>query len=97
MAIGTLILLEQPLRGLCLVQAAVMMAVTIEIQPTFRAGAPKALFEGRYARIGWPQANYDVAADGRFLMIRGDEQALPTTLRAVLNWSEELRRGTRAK
>jgi serine/threonine-protein kinase len=74
-----------------------MMAVTIETQPTFRASAPKVLFEGRYARIGWPQANYDVAADGRFLMIRGEEQALPTTLRAVLNWSEELRRGTAAK
>jgi hypothetical protein len=55
------------------------------------------LFEGRYTRMGWPQANYDVAPDGRFLMIRGDEQVLPTTLRAVLNWSEELRRGTAAK
>jgi hypothetical protein len=74
-----------------------MMAVTIETQPAFRAGAPQVLFEGRYARIGWPQANYDVAADGRFLMISGEEQALPTTLRAVLNWSEELRRGTAPK
>ena len=74
-----------------------MMVVTIETQPAFRASAPRVLFEGRYARIGWPQANYDVAADGRFLMIRGDEQTLPTTLRAVLNWSEELRRGSAAK
>ena len=55
------------------------------------------LFEGRYARIGGPQANYDVAADGRLLIIRGDEQALPTTVRAVLNWSGEWRRGTTAK
>jgi eukaryotic-like serine/threonine-protein kinase len=78
-------------------QADKMLAVTIETQPAFRASAPRLLFEGRYARMGWPQANYDVAADGRFLMIRGDEQALPTTLRAVLNWSEELRRGTAAK
>jgi hypothetical protein len=30
-------------------------------------------------------------------MMRGDDQALPTTMRAVLNWSEELRRGTPAK
>jgi hypothetical protein len=42
--------------------------------------------------MGWPQANYDLAADGRFLMIKGDEQVLPTTLRGVLHWSEELRR-----
>jgi eukaryotic-like serine/threonine-protein kinase len=74
-----------------------MMAVTIETKATFRASPPRVLFEGRYARIGWPQANYDVAADGRFLMIRGDDQTLPTTIRAVLNWSEELRRGTAAK
>jgi serine/threonine-protein kinase len=74
-----------------------MMAVTIETKPTFHASPPRVLFEGRYARIGWPQANYDVAADGRFLMIRGDEQTLPTKMRAVLNWSEELRRGTPAK
>jgi serine/threonine-protein kinase len=74
-----------------------MMAVTIETRPAFRASAPRVLFEGRYTRMGWPQANYDVAPDGRFLMIRGDEQVLPTTLRAVLNWSEELRRGTAAK
>ena len=73
-----------------------MMAVTNETKPAFRASPPRVLFQGRYARIGWPQANYDVAADGRFLMIRGDEQTLPT-LRAVLNWSEELPRGTAPK
>ena len=47
--------------------------------------------------MGWPQANDDVAADSRFLMIRGDEQEMPPTLPSVLNWSEELRRGTAAR
>jgi hypothetical protein len=74
-----------------------MMAVSVETKPTFRASPPKTLFEGRFARIGWGQANYDVTADGRFLMIKGEEQSLPGTLRVVLNWAEELKQTVAAR
>ena len=69
-----------------------MMAVPIDFTPTLRPGAPRLLFEGQFTRIGWGQANYDVAADGRFLMIKGQEQVAPTVVRLVVNWFEELRR-----
>lgn len=34
--------------------------------------------------------NYDVAPDGRFLMIQGE--GAPTQVNVVLNWFEELKR-----
>jgi eukaryotic-like serine/threonine-protein kinase len=74
-----------------------MMVVAVETQPTFRASSPRTLFEGRFARIGWGQANYDVTADGRFLMIKGEEQSLPSTLRVVVNWAEELKNTVTAR
>ena len=68
-----------------------MMAVSVTTQPAFSAGAPRVLFEGRFARLGWAQANYDVSPDGRrFLMIQGDDPALPTSLRLITNWFTEL-------
>lgn len=58
----------------------------------FTAGTPRLLFEGSFTRMGWQQANYDVAPDGRgFLMVRGDAQRLPTSLDVITNWFEELR------
>ena len=63
-----------------------VMAAPIEPGPTFASGTARVLFEGRYA----PQ--YDVTADGRFLMVRDEQQADPTQLRFVLNWFEELKR-----
>jgi eukaryotic-like serine/threonine-protein kinase len=70
-----------------------MMAVPIDYTPTLRPGAPAALFEGQYTRIGWGSANYDVTPDGRrFLMVKGEDQALPTQIRLVVNPVDELRR-----
>jgi hypothetical protein len=65
-----------------------MMVVSVEARPTFRASLPRTLFEGRFAHMA--QANYDVAADGRFLMLKGDDQSPPRTLRLAVNWSTEL-------
>jgi serine/threonine-protein kinase len=71
-----------------------MFVVPIEYTPTLRPGTSRALFEGAYARIGWGQANYDVSLDGRrLLMIKGQDEALPTQLRIVVNWLDELRNG----
>ena len=56
----------------------------------FTSGKPVRLFEGRYVATF---LDYDVAPDGRFLMIKPseDEQA-PPRLNVVLNWTDELAR-----
>ncbi|HXW63062.1 MAG TPA: hypothetical protein VEJ45_10715 [Candidatus Acidoferrales bacterium] len=73
-----------------------MMAVDISTQPSFAAGKPRQLFERRYLPnpLGLARANYDVSRDGqRFLMLKPvqQEQAAPTQINVVLNWSEELK------
>ena len=71
-----------------------MMAVEVTTAPTFTAGKPRRLFDGRYARSTalWP--NYDVTADAqRFLMVKGVEEfTVPTQINVVLNWDRELKR-----
>ncbi|HSB63604.1 MAG TPA: hypothetical protein VLJ18_05525, partial [Thermoanaerobaculia bacterium] len=69
-----------------------MMAVGVELKPTFRAGRPQSLFEGSYYSFGL-SGSYDVAPDGRFLMIRPDpEESGPAHVKVVLNWFEEVKR-----
>ena len=83
-----------------------MMAVTVVTGSTFTAGKPKLLWEAHYNHgmnsmcgAPGPTSNYDITADGqRFLMIQeGDQGAPASEIRVVLNWSEELKRLTRAK
>jgi serine/threonine protein kinase/Tol biopolymer transport system component len=72
-----------------------VMAVEITTQPSFSAGKPKELFEGRYLRLGGTFPFYDVSPDGlRFLMLKPvqPEAAAPTQINVVLNWTEELKR-----
>ena len=72
-----------------------MMAVAISTEPELAPGRPTLLFEGRYqsgVSAGNPATNYDVAPDGRFVMIRADESSGPTQINVVLNWFEELKR-----
>ena len=70
-----------------------MMAVDVVLQPTFSAGKPRLVFEGRYvARTGGSPANYDVSPDGqRFLMIKGNDETPATQINIVLNWFDELK------
>jgi Tol biopolymer transport system component/predicted Ser/Thr protein kinase len=70
-----------------------MMAVDIATQPSFAAGTPRMLFEGRYEPAPFLAANYDVSPDGqRFLMLKESGQDTPTTqINVVLNWFEELK------
>ncbi len=63
-----------------------MMAAPIQPGLTFASGTAQVLFEGQFA------PPYDVNADGRFLMVRDEQQADPTQLRFVLNWFVELKR-----
>ena len=71
-----------------------MMAVEISTEPTFRAGAPRLLFEGRYALNTNGVAGYDVSSDGqRFLRLQPIHADPPANqIHVVLNWFEELRR-----
>jgi len=68
-----------------------MMAVKIETQPELRPQPPEVLFDGDYFHRNRP--SYDVASDGRFLMIQpmGNEQE-EGKIHLVLNWFEELKR-----
>ena len=69
-----------------------MMAVAFDgagAEPAL--GRPKALFADVYDfGQGLSIPNYDIAADGRFLMLQRGAQG--GTLRVVLNWTEELKR-----
>jgi len=68
-----------------------MMAVAVSTELDFSAGRPTVLFEGQYATGEWYRT-YDVATDGRFLMIQTEEGQGPTQIHVVLNWLEELKR-----
>lgn len=68
-----------------------MMSVPVEIQPTFKSGTPRLLFQNRaYLGLG----NYDVAADGQhFLMLREKEPpASSKELSIIFNWPDDLTR-----
>jgi eukaryotic-like serine/threonine-protein kinase len=71
-----------------------MVAVSVNLEPKFRAGMQQTLFEGRYV-VGSPMRSYDVAADGRFIMTQDVPQPPApsvTQIPLVLNWAEELKR-----
>jgi serine/threonine protein kinase len=64
-----------------------MMVVDIKTEPDFAPSQPKLLFEERF-NAGRLAADYDVTADGRFLMI---QETPSTQIHVVLNWFEELK------
>jgi serine/threonine-protein kinase len=76
-----------------------MMAVAVATATEFSFAAPQRLFAGPY--IQRPQGSsrgYDVARDGRFLMmLRGDENAAtaPASIVVVQNFAEEIRQRAR--
>jgi Tol biopolymer transport system component len=70
-----------------------MRAVSVTTGPTFTAGTPRTLFEGRF-NSNPNVRQYDVSPDGRhFLMLRAlDRPALKLThMILVQNWLEELK------
>ena len=73
-----------------------LLSVAVQTTPTFSAGNPTKMFEGRYAAAGIGR-NYDVSLDGqRFLMIKDsattDDKATPASMVVVEHWFEELKR-----
>jgi serine/threonine-protein kinase len=68
-----------------------MMAATFETEPEFKVTHVRELFEGPYL-CDIVHRNYDVALDGRFLMIQEPQESTPLGINVVLNWFEELKR-----
>jgi hypothetical protein len=67
------------------------MAVAITTDPGFSAGTPQPLFQDKYDREHRDDRNYDIASDGRFLMLKVDVPPGPPQLHVVMNWFRELR------
>ena len=71
-----------------------LMAVPLTTQPTVTLGAPVTLAEeGAGPAAGLIFSGYDVAADGRFLMVRSDASTKDAAARLVLvqNWLRAIR------
>ena len=69
-----------------------MMVVPVKITPTFSKGNPTKLFGGRWF-TGQTGRTYEVAKDGRFLMIKdaAGDGAEPTSITVWLNWVDDLK------
>ncbi len=67
-----------------------VMAVAVDADPAFHAERPVTLFEQDFEDSGSYIAAYDVAADGRFVMLQHVESG-PTQIHVVLNWHQELK------
>jgi hypothetical protein len=73
-----------------------LMGVPVQAGVTFTAGSPTKVLDAKYFN-GGANANartYDVARDGRFLMIKGspdDEDVRADRLIVVVNWREDLK------
>jgi serine/threonine-protein kinase len=80
-------------------QGTGIVAVAVETEGAFSFAAPVVLFSGRYFPFpGVGARTYDVASDGRFLMILpGDENtaAAPASIIVVQNFTEELKQRVR--
>ena len=75
-----------------------MMVVDVSGRDTLVVSKPRVLFTGRYFRFSGLPPQYDVARDGRFLMIEEPPTAEdPSQLILVHNWFEELLRKAPAR
>ncbi len=69
-----------------------MMGAKFESEAPAKIGAPEALFESPWPNAPQRWAAFDVAPDGRFIMIEPAEwEKSPREISVVLNWDEELR------
>jgi eukaryotic-like serine/threonine-protein kinase len=73
-----------------------MMAVTMTPGSSLTASSPRTLFEGRYQVSDTNSGGFDVAPDGRFLMIQPTVAEQPATeFNIVLGWFNEVRARSR--
>ena len=64
-----------------------MMAAAVNTGRAFDFKAPLPLFTSTYDHPPGSPLSYDVAADGRFLMIKRDTETKPSPITVVLNWT----------
>jgi len=72
-----------------------LMAVSVQTSPVFAAGTPREVFSlSDYVLAGSRGIKYDVAPDGRFLMLKDESGVSGSQERFVVvqHWFEELRR-----
>jgi Tol biopolymer transport system component len=70
-----------------------MMAVSIQTTPVLSIGTPRLVFGNRGYAVGADSRSWDIAPDGRFLMLKQEaSQAIGESRPIVLvqNWSDEL-------
>jgi serine/threonine-protein kinase len=84
-------------RELFYLQEGSMMVVAVETETEFSFGAPVELFTGPYFFDATSRfTSYDLARDGRFLMIQpeanADDAPSQASIVVVQNWTEELKR-----
>jgi serine/threonine-protein kinase len=69
-----------------------MFSVAVRAGAELTLDPPRLLFDVPYFQGGGPgNTQYDVASDGRFLMMKAPERETPS-LQVVLNWTEALRK-----
>jgi serine/threonine-protein kinase len=68
-----------------------IMAVSLDTESELKVLDSKVLFEGNYLNCFNCQT-YDVAPDGRFLMIQDPLEPAPARIIVILNWTEQLKR-----
>ena len=66
-----------------------VIAVEVTAGDRMTASRPRELFSGSYM-VTTNRQNYDVAADGRFVMIKTPDEDWPREINVVLNWFQEL-------
>ena len=75
-------------RELYYLEGRKMMSVSVQTAPLVRFERATMLFESSYGPAQSPNASYDVAADGRFLMIKGTmPRATASPVHVVFNWA----------
>jgi serine/threonine-protein kinase len=66
------------------------LSSVITTEPEFKWEEPQELFRGNYRNVRGH--SYDVASDGRFLLLQVEQPLTITDLNVVQNWTEELKR-----
>ena len=67
-----------------------IFAVQVFQESAFRVSPPHELFHGPYPPDQWGDQSYDVAPDGRFLMLRSTDESQMKVF-VVLNWIDEIK------
>jgi serine/threonine-protein kinase len=76
--------------------AVAIMGVPVNAGAAFDFGPARVVVQGRYARPSW-DTQYDIAPDGRFLVMKPLESSSRDEILLILNWHEELKRAVQRR